>query len=129
VKKSEDATPKYVLRNMREKQGWTQEELAEMVGTTGVTVSRWESGVTFPNRYFRKMLSNVYGKSIEELGLLHDDGNGQASSQDVEQGEETAGDVPADDVPVSARPTPIFYLMNLCRKRANCMAAGANAIH
>ncbi len=50
--------------------GWTQEELAERIGTTSVTVSRWESGVTSPNRYFQKQLSDVYDKSIQELGLL-----------------------------------------------------------
>ncbi|SRR6266487_403500 len=70
VKKSEDATPNYLLRNMREKQGLTQEELAEELGITRVTVSRWESGVTVPNRYFRKKLSNLYNMSIDELGLL-----------------------------------------------------------
>jgi transcriptional regulator with XRE-family HTH domain len=50
--------------------GWTQEELAEHIGTTSVTVSRWESGVTSPNRYFQKQLSDIYDKSIQELGLL-----------------------------------------------------------
>ncbi len=106
MKKSENATPKYVLRSMREKRGWTQEELAEKVGTTGVTVSRWESGVTSPNRYFRKMLSNVYDKSIEELGLLQDEGNDQASPQEVEQDEEMAEEVIA--APVFTRSQPIF---------------------
>lgn len=73
MKKPEEAIPKYLLRNMRESQGWTQEELAEKIGTTGVTISRWESGVTFPSRYFRKRLSNLYGKSIQELGLLREE--------------------------------------------------------
>jgi transcriptional regulator with XRE-family HTH domain len=73
VKKPEEATPKYLLRTMRESQGWTQEELAEKIGTTGVTISRWESGVTFPSRYFQKRLSTLYGKSIQELGLLQED--------------------------------------------------------
>ena len=73
MKKPEEATPKYLLRTMRESQGWTQEELAEKIGTTGVTISRWESGITFPSRYFRRRLSTLYGKSIQELGLLQED--------------------------------------------------------
>ncbi len=73
MKKPEEATPNSLLRNMRESQGWTQEELAEKISTTGVTISRWENGVTFPSRYFRKRLSTLYGKTIQELGLLQED--------------------------------------------------------
>ena len=106
VKKTEDAIPKYVLRSLREKQGWTQEELATKVGTTGVTVSRWESGVTSPGRYLRKRLSTVYGKSIEELNQLLDEGNEQTLSQHTEAGEERADAVVA--IPASGRSEPIF---------------------
>ena len=70
VRKPDDAFPNALLRRARESQGWTQEELAEKLGTTSVTISRWESGVTFPSRYFQKRLSSLYGKSIAELGLL-----------------------------------------------------------
>lgn len=71
MKKPGEAVPNQLLRNAREMLGWTQEELAERIGTTSVTVSRWESGVTSPNRYFQKQLSDIYEKSIQELGLLH----------------------------------------------------------
>src|SRR5581483_3164179 len=77
VKRPGDAVPNHLLRNAREYRGWTQEELAEKIGTTSVTISRWESGVTFPSRYFRKKLSILYGQSIQELGLLPVDGAGQ----------------------------------------------------
>ena len=101
MKKPEEATPKYLLRNMRESQGWTQEELAEKIGTTGVTISRWESGVTSPNRYFRKKLSNLYGKSIRELGLLPEERDGSSGTN-----------LPIEDthavVASSVRPGPIF---------------------
>ncbi len=117
MKKSGDATPKYVLRSMREKRGWTQEELAEMIGTTGVTVSRWESGVTSPGRFFRKKLSTVYGKSVEELGRLLEEGtNQEAPPQDSGQGEKLAEE--ALSTPASEQPKPIFLfnepLPNAC---------------
>jgi transcriptional regulator with XRE-family HTH domain len=109
VKKSGDATPKYVLRSMREKRGWTQEELAEKIGTTGVTVSRWESGVTSPSAFFRKKLSTVYGMSVEELGsLLKEDTNQEVevlprdSKQDKKLAEE------ALSAPAPEQQTPIF---------------------
>jgi transcriptional regulator with XRE-family HTH domain len=106
VKKPEEATPKYLLRNMRESQGWTQEELAEKIGTTGVTISRWESGVTTPNRYFRKKLSLLYGKSIRELGLLS--GEQDASSNTNQSIENSQAEVAS-----SARPGAIFLFNEL----------------
>ncbi len=72
MRKPDDAFPKAYLRLARESQGWTQEELAEKLGTTSVTVSRWESGITFPSRHFRRKLSILYGMSIAELGLVEE---------------------------------------------------------
>jgi transcriptional regulator with XRE-family HTH domain len=70
VKKPEEAIPNQLLRSARESLGWTQEELAERLGTTGVTISRWESGITVPNRHFRQKLCSLYGRSPQDLGLL-----------------------------------------------------------
>lgn len=70
MKKPREAIPNHLLRSAREIHGWTQEELAEKIGTTSVTISRWESGVTVPSRYFRKKLSVLYEQSIQALGLL-----------------------------------------------------------
>ncbi|MBA2396635.1 MAG: helix-turn-helix domain-containing protein [Ktedonobacteraceae bacterium] len=101
MKKPDEATPKYLLRTMRESHGWTQEELAEKIGTTGVTISRWESGITFPNRYFRKKLSILYGKSIQELGLMPEE-------QDASSGTNHPAVIIPADVASSFRPGPIF---------------------
>ena len=80
---------------MREKQGWTQEELAEKIGTTGVNVSRWESGVTRPGAFFRKKLSSVYGKSPEELQrLLEEDRSSSHSVANTEAEEEASSHSP-----------------------------------
>ena len=58
------------LRTMREAQQWTQVQLAEMIGSTSVNVSRWENNITFPSRYYRDKLCKLFGKSERELGLL-----------------------------------------------------------
>ena len=50
--------------------GLTQAELAEKVGTTFETVSRWERGIKTPSAYYRRKLCEVFGKTPEELGLL-----------------------------------------------------------
>jgi tetratricopeptide (TPR) repeat protein len=58
------------LKHERELRAWTQSELAERIGSTQVNVSRWEKGITTPSPYYRQKLGELFGKSIEELGLI-----------------------------------------------------------
>lgn len=58
------------LRDARVEHGWSQQQLADQVGTTPVTVSRWENGSTSPSPYFRQRLHEVFGKTPVELGLV-----------------------------------------------------------
>lgn len=58
------------LREERSFRGWSQQELADKVGTTKVNISRWERNITIPGPYFRCKLSEIFGKSAEELGLV-----------------------------------------------------------
>ncbi len=57
------------LRDARVERGWSQQELAHLVGTMPVNISRWENGSHFPTPYFRKRLSELFGKTPAELGL------------------------------------------------------------
>src|SRR6266851_4575209 len=68
----EEIIPNERLRHARYEKGWTQAELAEKVGTTFETVSRWERGIKAPGAFFRRKLCDVLGKTAEELGLLAD---------------------------------------------------------
>lgn len=58
------------LRTMRESRQWTQVQVAEMIGSTSVNVSRWENNITFPSRYYRDKLCKLFDKSERDLGLL-----------------------------------------------------------
>ncbi len=62
--------PNKKLRYERIGRGWSQEELAEIVGTTPLNVGRWERGATLPGPYFRRKLCAVFEKTLQELGLL-----------------------------------------------------------
>src|SRR5439155_1315632 len=55
------------LRYERSRRNWSQEDVADKIGTTASNVSRWERGITFPNPYFRRMLCELFQKSTEEL--------------------------------------------------------------
>lgn len=59
-----------LLRQERERRGWSQSELAERIGTNQVSISRWEKGIVTPTPYFRQKLGELFGKSLEELGLF-----------------------------------------------------------
>ena len=56
-----------VLKDLREKKGLTQEQLADRVLVTRQAVSRWETGETQPNTETLKLLSGLYDVSINTL--------------------------------------------------------------
>lgn len=55
------------IRACRRSLGMTQRELAERLGITDKTVSRWESGVQIPDAEMVPSLARIFGVSIGEL--------------------------------------------------------------
>jgi tetratricopeptide (TPR) repeat protein/DNA-binding XRE family transcriptional regulator len=70
VKKDRKSPLNPRLRDARLELGWSQQELADQVGTTVVNISRWENGSSFPYPHFRQRLCEVFGKTPAELGLV-----------------------------------------------------------
>ena len=58
---------KEVIFELRTKNGLSQDELAEKVFVTRQAVSRWENGETVPNTETLKLLSGLFGVSINTL--------------------------------------------------------------
>ena len=58
---------KDIIRELRAKNGMSQDELAEKVFVTRQAVSRWETGETVPNTETLKLLSRLFGVSINTL--------------------------------------------------------------
>ena len=58
---------KEILKNLREKNHLTQEEMAERLCVTRQAVSRWETGETQPNTDTLKLLSKEFNVSINTL--------------------------------------------------------------
>ena len=58
---------KDILKNLREKNGLTQEQMAERVRVTRQAVSRWETGETQPNTDTLTLLSHEFDVSINTL--------------------------------------------------------------
>ena len=58
---------KNVIWELRTKNGFSQDELAEKIHVTRQAVSRWENGETIPNIETLKLLSKLFDISINTL--------------------------------------------------------------
>src|SRR5712691_8070086 len=63
-------TQRWRLIEARKQRSWSQQEIADRIGTTKVNLSRWERGITKPGPYYRRKLCALFGKSEEELDLV-----------------------------------------------------------
>ena len=55
------------LALLRKSRGWTQQELADRLGVSNKTVSKWESGGGFPEISVLPALAEIYGVTADEI--------------------------------------------------------------
>ena len=55
------------FKQLRKEKGLTQKQVAEVLGTTYVTVGNWERGSNFPDIPMAKKVAAFYGVTIDEL--------------------------------------------------------------
>lgn len=55
------------LREMRQRAGLTQTELAKRMGVRANTVNQWESGIRHPDVMLAPKLADVLGCTLDEL--------------------------------------------------------------
>src|SRR5579884_10004 len=77
------------LRQERLLRGWSQQVLADKLGTTIVTVSRWERGIQYPGPMMRLKLCMLFEKSESELGLFAEENEEMEENKEMEEVEET----------------------------------------
>ena len=61
------------IRELRKRDGRTQDNLAEALGVTAQAVSRWESGGSYPDMEMIPAIANYFHVSIDELFGYHDE--------------------------------------------------------
>lgn len=70
VRKTAQSYPNLLLRRSRLEQGWSQKEVADRIGAPhAFMISRWENGTAKPGPAYRQRLCDLFGKSLNELGL------------------------------------------------------------
>src|SRR5437667_12694229 len=62
--------PRVRLTEARNSRKLSQQEVADLIGSSHINVSRWERGITRPGPYYRRRLSTLFGKTEEELDLV-----------------------------------------------------------
>lgn len=55
------------IKNMRREKDITQEELADMLGVSCQSVSRWETGACYPDMELLPVLSEFFGVTVDKL--------------------------------------------------------------
>lgn len=55
------------IRELRQRDGRTQETLAEAIGVTSQAVSRWEANGGYPDMEMIPSIAHYFGVSIDEL--------------------------------------------------------------
>src|SRR6266487_2313907 len=76
MKETNKMMPNLQLRRERERRNLSQEQLSQKIGTTALSISRWERGITSPGLHFRQKLTEFFGKSITDLGLTEEEIDG-----------------------------------------------------
>ena len=57
----------FLTKNLRNKKGLTQAELAHLCGVHQTAVSQWEKGRTDPDRESLKFLSEIFGVPVDTI--------------------------------------------------------------
>ncbi len=71
VKKAAQATSNRLLRAARKQRGWTQQQVADLIGAPlALNVTRWERGTASPSPFYTQKLCQLFGQTPQELGLL-----------------------------------------------------------
>ncbi len=55
------------LKELRKEKEWTQEQLAELLGVTNRSISRWENGNNLPDLDLLIQISEYFGIGLEEI--------------------------------------------------------------
>ena len=68
---STEYTGKRILE-LRQRNGWTQKQLAEILGVTDKAVSKWERGINYPDLSLLEPLAKVFETTVADLLGLED---------------------------------------------------------
>ncbi len=81
------------IKQLRQRSGYTQEQLAGRIGVSPQTVSKWETGTSMPDITLLPCLAEEFGVSVDELFDLTAEEKMRRIDSRLERSEELAGDI------------------------------------
>ena len=69
------------FKQLRKEKGYTQEKIAEVLGVTGQTISRWELGMCYPDIELLPSIANYFGVTVDIL--LSNDNHSKEKDRDL----------------------------------------------
>ena len=78
------------LKELRKEKGITQEQFAELLGVSGRTVSRWETGSNMPDISLLVSIAEYFDISIPEI--INGERKSENMNEEVREGAETLAD-------------------------------------
>ena len=101
-----------LILKLRNQNGWTQAELAEMLGVSSKTVSKWERGHGYPDVTLFPIMSEVFGVTIDYLMLGEEKGITIAGS--------TLVDI-VNNIDVYPKESMLVHIRDIGRSVGGCM--------
>lgn len=77
-----------IIKQLRLKKGWSQEELAHRVGTTTPSISRIETGKHGASDQLKQMIAQEFGLKVSELVALSEAGKSTTRTPALSKTEE-----------------------------------------
>ena len=77
-----------IIKQLRLKKGWSQEELAHRVGTTTTSISRIETGKHGASDQLKQMIAQEFGLKVSELVALSETSKSAAKIPALSKSEE-----------------------------------------
>jgi transcriptional regulator with XRE-family HTH domain len=114
-----EKTPNNLLRHAREERGWSQSRLAEELGVEEQTVRSWERGTRFPSPRFRNRLCEVFGMTLEQLGLQRSQESPQ--SIDLPRDSSSPATIGTIDHDISPHPKRVFSHKQIDKNRKSML--------
>lgn len=81
IEKQNKPKPNIKLKQSRMLRGWSQEKVAEKIGTDPKRVGIWERGESIPSPHFQEKLCELFEKNARELGFLEQEPQELVSSR------------------------------------------------
>jgi tetratricopeptide (TPR) repeat protein/transcriptional regulator with XRE-family HTH domain len=77
------------LRQHRIQRNWRQQDVADQLGISTITIQRWERGTQHPSAYYRIKLCTLFGTSAQELGVAEETSSSVFSESEASQAEQS----------------------------------------